>query len=382
MTAGIFADRFQQVFAGLFGDGLLEAGDGGFTIAAEAGRGGEFAFPKFFEQRFALEFAGVAGGCEAVGLPFDSRHANRGAHRRVERFAVCFYRDQLDRKLLPFDDNGIEALQAEVELGAMLDEGARRGNGLLVQVGDFAQELRRARLRRFRIHRKRGGDLRAAVVRNRDIALGVVLRNAIERAVEAEIVDRVVKGEGGEAFRRERIIARHERPGKLRFRERFPHEIFRGDGKRELRVADRFRRFRNRNFKRVRFVFLNLERDGAAESLAFLARGADAESTERSFWESDLFIEGAVVRKRDRLGEDFALFRIGKRERDLFTRGNRWLVGARIAGVAFEINFVARLVDAAFGEKENRVQRVIVGIRALFRDAEAIERKGIFAREK
>ena len=119
----------------------------------------------------------------------------------------------------------------------MLNEGARGGNGLLVEIGDFGEQLRGARLRRFRIHRQQRGDLREAVVFDRDFALRVVLRDAIERAVEAEIVDRVVEGEAAKTFWRERIVARHERPGELRFRERFAHEIFRGDRQRELGVA-------------------------------------------------------------------------------------------------------------------------------------------------
>ena len=166
----------------------------------------------------------------------------------------------------------------------MLDERERIGNRLLVQIGHLAQKPGRARLRRFRIYRQRSGNLRTAVLLQPELALGIVLREAVERAVEAEIVDGVAKGEVGKTFRRKSGVPGHERPGQFRFRERLAHEIFCRQRQRELRVAQRRGRCRNGNFKRVRFVLLHLERTPAAQPLPFFADGADAILSERSVW--------------------------------------------------------------------------------------------------
>ena len=79
-------------------------------------------------------------------------------------------------KWLALFHDRIRAPNPKVEVRALLHESARLGDGLLIQISHFAQELRGARLRRFRIHRQRGGYLRSAVFVDRDFALRVKLR--------------------------------------------------------------------------------------------------------------------------------------------------------------------------------------------------------------
>ena len=146
-------------------------------------------------------------------------------------------RDQFDRQRRAFLEDRIETAKAEIKIRALLHKSARFGNRLLTEVGHFAKQLGRARLRRFRIDRQRGRDFRYAVCIDRHFSLRVELRDSIERAVQSEIADRLAEGEISQPLRLERIVPRDQRPDELRFRERFAHEIFRGDRQDQLRVA-------------------------------------------------------------------------------------------------------------------------------------------------
>ncbi len=132
---------------------------------------------------FALELRGVTGGGETIGLPGDARQPNFRFYRRRQDLPVRAYRDQLDRQRIPFLEDPVEPAEPEIIIRTVLHERARLGNGLLAEISHFAKQLGRPRLRRLRVDRHLDGDLRVPVCVDVRVALGVELRDPIERFI-------------------------------------------------------------------------------------------------------------------------------------------------------------------------------------------------------
>ena len=108
-------------------------------------------------------------------------------------------------------------------------------------------------------------------------------------------------------------------------------------------------------------------------------RRRDAISSERSGRERDLLGERTEIGKRDLFAEEFPVARVGRGDLQFFSGGNFLSIIVQIPRDAFEVNDVARLVDAAFGEKKNRI-RAGFGVEvAAVVNAEAIERHRVVA---
>ena len=225
---------------------------------------------------------------------------------------------------------------------------------MLAQVGDFTEQLRRTRLRRFRIDRQLRGNLCSSIGGNVRLALGIELRDSIERLVQPEIVDRVAEGEIGEAFRPERFVARHQRPGQLRFHERLAHEIFRGHGQIERERTSHGRRGGDRDLEGVRPIFLHLEIAAAGELV--LLRVLDSRHPifpDAARRDLHVFRERAELGKRHSLRKNLAVPGVTHLDRDRLAGGQRRLILVQVARDPFEMNNVARFVDTAFREKKN-----------------------------
>ncbi len=149
--------------------------------------------------------------------------------------------------------------KAEVKIRTVLHKGAGFGNGLLAEVGNFAEQLGRPRLRRVWIYRQWRCDFREATRIEVRFSLRVELRDAIERAIQSRIFGPITECKIIEAFRLEGEIPGDERPGQLRFHKRFAHEIFRRDREIELRPSGSGRRGRNGDLERVRPILLYLK---------------------------------------------------------------------------------------------------------------------------
>ena len=108
------------------------------------------------------------------------------------------------RQRFAFLQHRVETVKPKVVVRALPNEIDRLRNGLLIEVRDFAKQLGRARLRRFRVERKLGADCRGASGIEVSRALRVELRDVIERVLQPEIFDRIAKSIGLEPFRLER----------------------------------------------------------------------------------------------------------------------------------------------------------------------------------
>ena len=297
----------------------------------------------------------VAGGREAVRLPGETPETKRGFNRRGQRLAVEPHRDEFDGQRGALLKDCVETAKTEIKIRTVLHKGAGFGDGLLAEVGHFAEELGRPRLRRIWIDRQWRCDFREATRIEVRFSLRVELRDAIERAIQSKIFgpNGITEGKVVETFRLEGNIPRDERPGELRFHERFAHEIFRRDREIELRRSGGGGWRRNGNLERVRPILLHLKTAVAGQAIAFFTRRGDAISSERFRRELDLLREGTEIGKRYLFVENLPVFRVRHRDLERLARREARLLVIQIAGETLQMNDIARLINSAFREEKN-----------------------------
>ena len=210
MALCVLANGLKQILARLSSDSVGQRRGDWFPIGPRAGDGRQLAFPDHLELRFAIEFGRVARGREAIRLPGETSETKRGFNRRGQCLAVQPHRDEFDGQRGALLKDCVEMAKAEIKIRTVLNKGAGFGDGLLAEVGNFAEQLGRARLRRFWIYRQWRCDFREATRVEVRFSLRVELGDKIERATQSNIFGPITECKVIETFRFEGIISRDE----------------------------------------------------------------------------------------------------------------------------------------------------------------------------
>ena len=356
---GVFGHGLQQVEAGRAGGdlrGLRTIGDHPLVLALVLHQTlrGERGLGDALEAGLVAVFVRVACALDARVLPIDAREAQRGGDRLGLRRTVVAHGDDGDRELVALAHDLGQLADAEVEVGRVQREGRGLGDGLLVEVGDLAEQASCARLGRFRIPRHLERDGGGAVVGEVEFALIGEVRDAVEFAGQAVVVDGVAEVEVVESCGGETGVVRFDGPGELLLRERFAHVVFRAQRHLDGLLAGEGLRPADADLKSVRRVFLHLKVMLDARALVLLAAHLEREVilAEHAFRERDVFVHGAERGDGDLLAEELALARIHGGEHGLRARGDLRMVASAVADDAFEVDDFAGLINRALGEEE------------------------------